>query len=395
MFRLNSKLIIALAFLGLGANGAMAQTADVYVAGYESNANGIFVAKVWKNNALLYNLTDGTGDAIARSIYVSGSDIYVAGDERKANGKRTAKVWKNGEELYAFSDGSQEAFARAVHVSGNDVYTAGEEYYGGTDGKYYVARVWKNNAVLYNLSDGKSAEVSNMYMSDNNNIYVCGSEVHTNGYSRGIVWKNGAAFIITEPTTKNKYAVDITGISDDYLYVSYRESSNKIVYVVLHELYSQNNIDYYYENSNTGATAFIYYDKKGYTGDLYVAVSSPYKVDNKVYKNWEELYSTGESISDISVQDGNVYLATSSAKVWKNGEILYALTDGAKQAEAISIFVVSGGTGLKEVLDNAKAVGYYNIMGQKLDKEPESGVYIIKYDNGTAKKIFKRLETCF
>ena len=33
-----------------------------------------------------------------------------------------------------------------------------------------------------------------------------------------------------------------------------------------------------------------------------------------------------------------------------------------------------------------RVAGYYNLMGQKLPQKPQSGIYIIKYDNGTAKK---------
>jgi hypothetical protein len=48
-------------------------------------------------------------------------------------------------------------------------------------------------------------------------------------------------------------------------------------------------------------------------------------------------------------------------------------------------------TGIKVVsLDNAKIIGYYSIMGQKLAAEPKSGVYIVKYDNGTAEKKLKK-----
>jgi len=36
-----------------------------------------------------------------------------------------------------------------------------------------------------------------------------------------------------------------------------------------------------------------------------------------------------------------------------------------------------------------KIVGYYSILGQKLDREPESGLYIIIYDNFTSKKVMK------
>jgi hypothetical protein len=36
-----------------------------------------------------------------------------------------------------------------------------------------------------------------------------------------------------------------------------------------------------------------------------------------------------------------------------------------------------------------KITGYYNLLGIQLPKEPESGVYIIKYDDGTAEKVMK------
>ncbi|MDR0232793.1 MAG: hypothetical protein LBI82_11835 [Dysgonamonadaceae bacterium] len=38
---------------------------------------------------------------------------------------------------------------------------------------------------------------------------------------------------------------------------------------------------------------------------------------------------------------------------------------------------------------DANAVGYYNLMGVKLSQAPENGIYIIKYDNGTAAKVMK------
>ena len=57
---------------------------DIYVAGYEYNNNsnsGRTVAKVWKNGTQLYALTNGTYEAQATSIVVSGNDVYVAGYE--------------------------------------------------------------------------------------------------------------------------------------------------------------------------------------------------------------------------------------------------------------------------------------------------------------------------
>ncbi|MDR0872499.1 MAG: leucine-rich repeat protein [Prevotellaceae bacterium] len=39
--------------------------------------------------------------------------------------------------------------------------------------------------------------------------------------------------------------------------------------------------------------------------------------------------------------------------------------------------------------ERSRTVACYSILGQKLPKEPESGIYIILYDNGTAKKFVK------
>ena len=39
--------------------------------------------------------------------------------------------------------------------------------------------------------------------------------------------------------------------------------------------------------------------------------------------------------------------------------------------------------------DNAKIVAYYSIMGLKLDREPDSGIYLIQYDNGKTEKAMK------
>jgi hypothetical protein len=391
MKRKSTLRMLAVALcIGAAGEWATAQNADVYAVGYEKNDDSKNVAKVWKNATLLYNLTDGTRNAYPQAIHVSGNDVYTVGYEMSANGKYVGKVWKNSAELYVFGDGFREAIAYDLHVSGSDVYAAGYELNANGNA---VAKVWKNNAVLYNLTNGnQKAYIHSMYVF-NDDIYVCGQ--NTNGYGtlRGTVWKNGSQLFTFGPSagTQSSNALDIC-VSGNYVYVSGNIDPS---YAYIYRYNNGNGTvdNGYYQYEATGRTnPYAYaYSIDIESNDLYVAVSSTI---DKVYKNGNELYDMGSGkISDISVQSRNVYIAgyeLDTAKVWKNGEQLYVLTDGTKTARASGIFVVSGGTGIKEVsADNAKIIGYYSITGQKLAEEPQSGLYIIQYDNGTAEKKLK------
>src|SRR4026209_385590 len=145
---------------------------DVYVAGFEESGLG-YVAKYWKNGQAV-SLTDGTTDAAASSIFVSGNDIYVCGS---IDGN--AVYWKNGNPV-TLGDGN----ATSIAVSENDVYVAG--WLRQTPAEGIRACYWKNGNITllaYNTRTDNywdNYPISSKY-SLANSIFISGSDVYIAG----------------------------------------------------------------------------------------------------------------------------------------------------------------------------------------------------------------------
>jgi uncharacterized protein YjdB len=203
--------------------------ANVYVAGYEFSS-GVPVAKLWKNGTG-QNLSSGSNQASANSIYSSGDIVYVAGNERpiarlwtnnvpqnlthgptnaeahsvhvydnivyvagfeiNSQGRSVAKLWKNGIPT-DLTDGSGNAEATSVYVSGDVVYVAGHE----TVSNRIVARLWINEQAL-SLSSGSTDTFATAVYVLGSNFYVAGYE-RAPGASAARLWVNGNVQNLTD-----------------------------------------------------------------------------------------------------------------------------------------------------------------------------------------------------
>lgn len=188
---------------------------DVYVAGFQDKAGSVLnLATYWKNGTVYtLGITGGPFDA-ANSIFVSGDDVYAAGFERASNGNDVAKYWKNGTP-YPLTDGSRDADAQSIIISGTDVYVAGSEAKSVTSSKN-IAKYWKNG-VAVPLTDGSTNANAHAISVVGADVYVAGTVDDVTGYAKAVYWKNGVQVSLSGGS-QNSYGfcLAITG-SDIYV----------------------------------------------------------------------------------------------------------------------------------------------------------------------------------
>ena len=315
----------------------------VYVAGYEYS--GVYdpnagqphsVAIVWKNG-IATPLTDGTENAAASSVAVSGGDVYVAGWEKPPiAGKgglynQIAKLWKNGVAtplaVQRTAYGNQLAQAFSVANSGSDVYVAGED-----NG---VAVVWKNG-VETQLPQGERA----------NSVAISGIDVYVAGWrwNGAALWKNGETQPLSlsegaDTTLANSVAIsgnDVYLAGEETVYYDQAFGERAVVW--------KNGVPTWL----TGITFKAAANSVAISGsDVYVAGQYYYNGNDvaAVWKNGVETRLTDGTRSavatSVAVSGSDVYVAGCEGGVailWKNG-VAAPLTDGTRSAAASSVFV--------------------------------------------------------
>lgn len=167
----------------------------VYVAGYERNSNGFYVAKYWKNGTEVI-LSDGSTHARVEDLAVVGNDIYIVGSDAAG-----ALYWKNGTPVVIRSS---NVILRKIFVDNNDVYVAGSDYTGSGN---VIAAYWKNGNEVKLTADNGYASIMDIVV-QNGVVYAAGYEkIGSTSVAR--YWKNGEGTTISAPSARGGYAFGI------------------------------------------------------------------------------------------------------------------------------------------------------------------------------------------
>ncbi len=163
-------------------------------------------AVVWKNDQKLYDIDTQHGFLWAQ-IAVSDNDVYVSGCIAFSQVKKIGSVWKNGEKLYDFMVADVPyANVLGMAVEGSDVYSSGYQYEDGI----FVAKVWKNDKELYAINKNKSTHAKARGLAvHKGDIYVTGYETDSDGVKRARVWKNGVLLYDLGSANSTSYGLGV------------------------------------------------------------------------------------------------------------------------------------------------------------------------------------------
>lgn len=275
---------------------------DVYVAGYEifqkevkETENSvhyeyIMLARLWKNGTI-QNLSHGTLDDVATSVFVSGNDVYVLGYEILENPNKFAlKFWKNGKAEIFAEVGKQTQVVNSIFVSEGDVYIAGRIE--------NQAKLWKNG-VEFNLIGGTNAY----------SVFVSGNDVYVAGCGDGAkLWKNSKAENLTDGT-KNAAAYSVYILGND-------------VYVAGHDGFERGDAKLW---------------KNGVVQNL--PETQDAMIFQSAFISGEDIYLAGYVEAIKEAEPGSLPIGYYKATLWKNGKKLNLNVGKDTYSNACSVFV--------------------------------------------------------
>jgi hypothetical protein len=88
---------------------------------------------------------------------------------------------------------------------------------------------------------------------------------------------------------------------------------------------------------------------------------------------------------DFNAEDGSFFNASSPLSIGINKTGYLSLQDYFE-----CVFTPEDSGVNSVVADDAYIVGYYDLQGRRFDQAPDSGIYIVKYSDGTARKVLKK-----
>lgn len=277
-----------------------ASAQDVYFAG-SGNGQG----QVWKNNSLIYSISDSIDIHIAAMHVANNSTVFSAG-RGFSSAFSQGRVWLNDSMVFA-SDSN--TFLNAMVFNGNDWTAAG----GNTS--------WQNGEILYQYTID-STTYGDVYAlaidTVTGDIYAGGST--SDSLSVAALWKNDS--LLWEADNHSSCIVSLFHDGTD-LYAAGYFVLEGLVSAALWQndsiIFSAGNLDY----------DALFSAMDIHNGSIYLA---GYIDDSlTVWQDGEVLYShpfdnTNSEINALVVNEFGVYYAgriNGVATVWKDGEILY------------------------------------------------------------------------
>ena len=243
--------------------------------------------------------------------WASAQDVYFCGSSNN-----TGKIWKNNTLLYSLTDSLSITPQAMQIVSDGTVYCAGYVH----DTAYTQGYIWLNDSIVFSAGDNSII----------NNLIVNGEDWIASGYNQnewnlpqGVVWHNGEVLhAYSDSTTPNRiYALCIDTITGD-VYSGGETDSLEMAAI-------WKNDSLFWEAELSSTICCLYHDGTNlYAGGYYYLEGLLMAV---LWENGEILYSFGDSLTSmfqaITLYDGDIYTsgyADDSIFVWKNGEVLYS-----------------------------------------------------------------------
>ncbi|WP_300670657.1 hypothetical protein [Soonwooa sp.] len=314
---------------------------DIYILGYEGNADNRSESRLWKNGQL-FDLKINLATTYINDIFVSGKDLYAVGTET-LNQKSTVKLWKNGTLVYS-SPSAVNTIGLQIFAANNSVYFTYYEKLADDIPRNKAFRLWKDGTIT-NLTDyvHSNSTCAGLFV-NGPEVYIGLSEyyVPTNQMA-AYIWKNGVKTQLTDGT-RDVYLGDIY-VSGNDVYATGREFyANRNGKAKLWKNGVETNLTdgafdaAGYHVTTSGADVFISGFEKNANDD---AIASVWK--NGMVTKLSENRSYGTSIAidrnDVYVV-GTEYINNKGyAKLWKNGKPTN-LTNGNFYAVAGKIIIV-------------------------------------------------------